>query len=65
MGQLAELRDRADLTQMALAARSGVSLRTIQNIEGGALPKIATARRLAAALGVSLDALFPAEEKAS
>jgi transcriptional regulator with XRE-family HTH domain len=48
------------LTQAQLAERSGLHLVNVCQIETGARePKIGTARRLADALGVSLDRLVP------
>lgn len=59
MSKLKELREVRGFTQEALARAADLSLKQIQNIErGGAQPRITTARRLAAALGVSLDELW-------
>jgi DNA-binding XRE family transcriptional regulator len=48
-------RDR-DVTQVELAATTGVGLRTIREIEQHDFePRLATARRLAAALGIRVE----------
>ena len=59
---LREAREARHLSQAALASASNVSERQIRRIEGGQIghPRIATANRLAAALGLSLDALTDA-----
>ena len=55
---LRAVRRRAFLTQAELAARSGVGLSTILRLEPGDVPAaFATARKLAAALGVAPDIL--------
>lgn len=55
------LRKDAGLTQRQVAATIGVTARTYQNYEAGASrPSGGVASRLAAALGVSTDALFGA-----
>ncbi len=50
---LRELRQDRVLTQKELAAKSGVSNKTIVSIEGGAWPRQSTIRKLAAALGIT------------
>lgn len=52
---LRRLRLRAGLNQDDLAARAGISVRTLRNVESGTLsrPQAASVHRLAAALGVS------------
>lgn len=64
MKNLKEIRKRKGLTQDLLAAKSGVRQATISDIERGKIenPGIATARRLAAALEVTLDDLFVNDE---
>ena len=53
MASLRELRIRKLLSQKDLANRSGISVRTIINIESGARPpRLVTMRRVAEALGV-------------
>jgi transcriptional regulator with XRE-family HTH domain len=49
---LTMLRLRAALSMNELAARAGVSPSTIMDIERGAQPRMATMRKIAAALGV-------------
>lgn len=54
-----ELRERAGLSQEALARQVGVSRQTVVNIERGANePRVFLALALAAALGVAVDVLF-------
>jgi transcriptional regulator with XRE-family HTH domain len=57
--QLRAARQRAGLTQLALAAASGVATNTIHGLEDGRQKRVArrVARRIAAALGVPLDVL--------
>jgi transcriptional regulator with XRE-family HTH domain len=56
--KLRELRQRAFLSQEALAKKSGVAEATINRLEQGAqLARYVTARKLAEALGVPPDAL--------
>lgn len=55
---LRSLRDHAGLSQEELAAKAQVSRASIQNWEGNrTAPRRAESRRLAAALGVSVDDL--------
>jgi len=55
MATVREMRRAAGLTQTALAARAGVSLATLQNIEAGsANPALATLRKILAPLGLEL-----------
>jgi transcriptional regulator with XRE-family HTH domain len=59
--KLVELRKAADLTQVELAAKSGVPIGTVRDYEQEARdPLLSNAQRLATALGVSLDAFPPA-----
>ena len=51
-------REDLGMNQQTLATKIGVSLTTIQNYEGGQLPKGSHAIRLAQALSISLDFLF-------
>jgi len=55
---LKQARKERDLTQEALAERAGVSVRSIRDLEGGALhrPRADTVRLLAEALGLPPDA---------
>ena len=54
---LKTLREQKHLTQEELSEVSGISIRTIQRIEAGQLPKGHTAKALAKALGVELESL--------
>jgi DNA-binding XRE family transcriptional regulator len=57
--RLKELREAAGLNKTQLARLAGVNERTVRNIESGVYePSLATARKLAAALDVSMDALL-------
>jgi transcriptional regulator with XRE-family HTH domain len=53
-----KLREQKRLTQNELAEKSGLSLRTIQRIEAGHIPKGFTLRSLAEALDVSADQII-------
>ncbi|GAB3333050.1 hypothetical protein GCM10027429_13170 [Marivirga atlantica] len=55
--EVQQLREEQNLTQAELAAKSGVSLRTIQRIEAGYRPKGFTLRAIAKALEVKPDVL--------
>lgn len=59
LGDLRELRERADLTRAELSEKSGVSAETIRLIEVGRItdPRRGTVRKLACALGVSTSDL--------
>ena len=62
--KLAELRRRRFLTQGDLAAKVGVSLKTVQAWEGGrAQPRLRTIPRLAEVLGVPPEELLAALEE--
>ena len=54
---LKALREQKHLTQEELSEASGISIRTIQRIEAGQLPKGHTAKALARALDIALDSL--------
>ncbi|MEJ2583543.1 MAG: helix-turn-helix domain-containing protein [Robiginitalea sp.] len=54
---LKALREQKHLTQEELSEASGISIRTIQRIEAGQLPKGHTAKALAKALDIALDSL--------
>ena len=64
MGErLMRARRRAKLRQADLAADAGVGIATIRRLEQGAgEPRLATARKLAAALGVRAEWLVFGEE---
>jgi len=59
--KIKDYRKAIDLTQEELAKKSQVSTRAIQNYERGERrPGIDTARRIAEALGQTVDEVFPA-----
>ncbi len=62
MNKLLLLREQCNLTQEELAQKSGISVRTIQRLEAGQVPKGYTLRALAAALGVDEASFGIAEE---
>lgn len=62
---LARWRQVRGLTQEQLAKRSGIGRISIARIEGGSDPHVATAHRLAAALGVTIEDVFTADGKPS
>lgn len=52
-------REAANLTQMELAARMGVSRKTVNTVENGVFaPSVVIALKFAAALEVSVEELF-------
>jgi len=57
--RLKVLRKEAGLTQMALAAKAGLNVSVVSQIEQGANtdPRLSTLKALAAGLGVSMDSL--------
>lgn len=58
-GAVRELREKADLTQMALAEKAGLTLNYVGEVERGEkLASIETVVRLATALGVKGSALL-------
>jgi DNA-binding XRE family transcriptional regulator len=59
--RLRELRRVAGLSQDELARKAGVSRSTVRVVEEGSLPRMRTALKLAAALGVSVNTIFPEE----
>jgi transcriptional regulator with XRE-family HTH domain len=59
---LRSLREARGLTQQQLSEASGVQLDRIVRIEKGQHPKLDDARKLAAALNVTVDFLFPTQE---
>lgn len=60
--RLKEARTTAGLTQAELALRIGASRKTVNTIENGVfVPSTVLALRLAAALGVPVEALFSLE----
>lgn len=65
MNPLTLHRERLNLTQKELAEQSGISIRTIQRIEAGDLPKGYTLKTLAKALAVSENELLGKNESVS
>lgn len=59
--RLKEIRKEHGLSAAKLSQISGVSLRTIQDIEARGDCRLSTARVLCDALGISLDELFPSK----
>lgn len=58
--RIRQARENAGCTQAALAIASGIPVRTLGAYERGAIvPPINRAAQIAAALGLSLDELFP------
>jgi transcriptional regulator with XRE-family HTH domain len=57
--RLKELRAKKRMTQEALARAAGLSLSAVVQLEAGRVPdpRVGTLRKIAKALGVSLDAL--------
>lgn len=63
---LQQIRKKAFLTQAQLSEKSGIARETIARIETGkAAPTINTARKLADALGVTIDDLVNGEKEVS
>lgn len=64
--ELERLRVAKGWSRERLAGEAGLSLATIERIElGRRTPQLTTAVKIANALGVGLDELFPTEEAAS
>lgn len=61
MSELKKIRESQNLTQEELAEKSGISVRTIQRIEAGTIPKGYTLKTLAASLDVSEKDLLISE----
>lgn len=57
------LRERKNLTQTELAEKSGLSLRTIQRIEAGNIPKGFTLKAISKGLETEPENLFSIDEK--
>ena len=65
MSELKEQRKNINITQEELSEKSGISLRTIQRIESGSIPKGYTLKALARALEIDENSLLetkPAQE---
>ena len=61
MLMLRELRKSKGMTVPKLSEISGVPIRTIEEMERRGESRISTARKIADALGVTLDEIYPAE----
>ena len=64
--RIKEYRNRAGLTLAQVAQALGVSRQAVAHLEDGDYlydPRLDTARRLAAALGATVDDVFPQKEK--
>ena len=57
MSKLKQIREQQNLTQEELSTNSGISVRTIQRIESGVIPKGHTLKALAKALNVAENEL--------
>ena len=62
MSKLLAIRQKLNLTQEELAEKSVVSVRTIQHIEAGTIPKGHTLKALAKGLGISKTDLLETKE---
>lgn len=63
MTKIKSLREQKNLTQTELAEKSGLSLRTIQRIEAGNIPKGFTMKAIVKALEIKPEDLSPALEQ--
>jgi len=63
MNKLLSLREKLNLTQEELAVKSGVSVRTIQRIETGVIPKGHTLKVLAKTLNIDKNELLEKNDK--
>ena len=62
MNRIRDIREERKLTQEELAERAGLPRQHVSDLERGVMrPRIDTAQKLAAALGVTVDDLFPAD----
>jgi transcriptional regulator with XRE-family HTH domain len=61
--KLQEYREKLNLTQLELAEKTGISVRTIQRIEAGTIPKGHTLKVLSKALGTDTEDLQKTDEK--
>lgn len=65
MSALEDLRLRAGLSRAELAQKAGVARDTVRLLEEGRCkPRVATARRLAPALGIEVTAVLEAAQRA-
>ncbi|MEG0931540.1 helix-turn-helix domain-containing protein, partial [Algoriella sp.] len=65
MSKLKQIREQQSLTQEELAEKSRISVRTIQRIESGSVPKGYTLKTLATILQISENELLHIEEEKS
>jgi transcriptional regulator with XRE-family HTH domain len=56
---LRRFREEANLSQEALARRADLSMMTVNRVERGRIPSLATARKIARALGRTVDEIWP------
>jgi len=63
MNKLLRFREKLNLTQEELAENSGISVRTIQRIEAGVIPKGHTLKALAKALAINENELLGKENE--
>jgi transcriptional regulator with XRE-family HTH domain len=59
MNRIRQAREKAGLSQQALAERAGLSLRAITKIENGGNPRLSTLQAIAKALRLSIADLVP------
>jgi transcriptional regulator with XRE-family HTH domain len=66
MTTIKDIREKQGLTQVQLAEKSGIKQNTISDLETGNIksPSLDTAVKLARALGVAIEELFPEQETA-
>lgn len=64
MSRLKQIRELQNLTQEELSEKSGISVRTIQRVEAGTIPKGHTLRILAKTLDIQEDTLLQVEREA-
>jgi len=65
MSRIREVREAKGIRKEELAAMSGLSFSLVSSVErGDHTPSLKNSRRLAEALGVSVDDLFPPAESA-
>ena len=58
MSNLCFIRKRSKVTQIGLANKSGVSISTIRRIEAGSNPNVSVLRKIANALGCTVEELI-------
>lgn len=63
MNKVKYLREQKNWTQMELAEKSGLSLRTVQRVEAGSIPKGFTLNSLAKSLDTKTENLFEKTEE--